>query len=149
MSDSDLKPIAADAAAATDRTGWLALMDEIGEDTGYFQTVGAQHWAFFVDASPTLIVSFETMDQARARPGQLPQAHALAARHGWSHLCLIAEGESWYRDPAVYAFFDRLIDDAFFEDFDRVLFVGANMGAYAATTLACAVGGWPLIQRLF
>ena len=141
MSDTDLKPIATDAAAATDREGWLGLMDEIGEEAGYFQTVGTRHWAFFVDESPTLIVSFETMEQVRARPGQMPQAHALAARHGWSHLCLIAEGETWYRDPAVYAYFDRLVDDAFFEDFDRVLFVGANMGAYAATAFSvCAPG---------
>ena len=141
MSDVDLKPIASDAAAATDQVTWLALMDEIGEEAGYFQTVGAQHWAFFVDQSPTLIVSFETVQQARARAGQMPQAHALAARHGWSHLCLIAEGDSWYRDPAVYAFFDRLIDDAFFEDFDSVLFMGAGMGAYAAAAFSvCAPG---------
>ena len=141
MSDADLKPIASDAAAATDQVTWLALMDEIGEEAGYFQTVGAQHWAFFVDQSPTLIVSFETVQQARARAGQMPQAHALAARHGWSHLCLIAEGDSWYRDPAVYAFFDRLIDDAFFEDFDSVLFMGAGMGAYAAAAFSvCAPG---------
>ena len=139
MTASDLKP--ADAAAATDRDSWLTLMDQIGEEAGYFQTVGACHWAMFVDESPTLIVSFETVDQARARTGQMPQAHGLAARHGWSHLCVIADGETWYRDPAVYAFFDRLIDDAFFEDFDRVLFMGAGMGGYAATAFSvCAPG---------
>ena len=141
MTTAALEPIAADAAAATDRDSWLALMDEIGEEAGYFQTVGARHWAFFVDESPTLIVSFETVEQARARAGQMPQAHALAAAQGWSHLCLIADGETWYRDPAVYAYFDRLIDDAFFEDFDRVLFMGAGMGAYAATAYSvCAPG---------
>ena len=130
-----------DASAATDRNSWLALIDEIGEGAGYFQTVGARHWAFFSDQSPTLIVSFETVDQIRARPGQMPQAHAIAEAQGWSHLCLIADGETWYRDPAVYAFFDRLVDDAFFEDFDRVLFVGAGMAGYAAAAYSVTAPG--------
>lgn len=120
---------------------WLARLDAIGEDQGYFQTIGARHWALFVDESPTLLVSFETVEQLRARPGQLPAAHAIAASHGWSHLCLIADGDTWYRDPAVYGYFDRLVDDAFFEDFDRVTFYGAGMGGYAAAAFAVTAPG--------
>lgn len=120
---------------------WLARLDAIGEDKGYFQTVGPRHWALFVDESPTLLVSFETVEQVRARPGGLPAAHGIAAEHGWSHLCLIAEGETWYRDPAVYGYFDRLVDDAFFEDFDRVLFYGAGMGGYAAAAFSVTAPG--------
>jgi len=120
---------------------WLARLDAIGEDKGYFQTIGARHWALFVDETPTLLVGFETVDQVRARPGELPAAHLIAARHGWSHLCLIADGATWYRDPAVYGYFDRLVDDAFFEDFDRVLFYGAGMGGYAAAAFAVTAPG--------
>ena len=123
------------------RDQWLARLDAIGEDKGYFQTVGQHHWALFVDESPTLLVSFETIDQIRARPGELPAAHAIAARHGWSHLCLIADGATWYRHPAVYGFFDRMVDDAFFEDFDRVLFYGAGMGGYAAAAFSVTAPG--------
>ncbi len=130
-----------DAAAATDRDTWLTLIDPIGEEAGYFQTVGPRHWAFFVDDSPTLLVSFETIASARARPGQMPLAHGIAAAHGWSHLCLIAEDQTWFRDPAVYAYFDRLVDDAFFEDFDRVLFYGAGPAGYAACAYAVTAPG--------
>ncbi|MBC7476565.1 MAG: hypothetical protein H7317_00540 [Pseudorhodobacter sp.] len=133
--------IPVDAAAATDRDSWLALIDLIGEEEGYFQTVGPRHWAMFVEDSPTLIVSFETMDQARARAGQMPLAHHVAAAKGWSHLCLIADGQTWYRDPAVYAYFDRLVDEAFFEDFDQVLFYGAGPSAYAACAFSVAAPG--------
>ena len=129
------------AAAATDRASWLKLIDVIGEEAGYFQTVGSRHWAFFADESPTLLVSFETVDQARARPDQMPLAHGIAAAKGWSHLCLIADGDTWYRDPAVYAYFDRLVDDAFFEDFDRVVFYGAGMGGYAACAFSVTAPG--------
>lgn len=123
------------------RDDWLARIDAIGEEKGYFQTVGPRHWALFVDESPTLLVSFETVDQIRARPGELPVAHGIATRHGWSHLCLIADGATWYRDRAVYGYFDRLVDDAFFEDFDRVLFYGAGMGGYAAAAFAVTAPG--------
>ena len=133
--------IATDASNATDKAAWLALIDRIGEEAGYFQTVGNHHWALFVDDSPTLLVSFETIETARARPGQMPLAHGIAVKQGWSHLCLIAEDQTWFRDPAVYAYFDRLVDDAFFEDFDRVLFYGAGPAGYAACAYAvCAPG---------
>lgn len=140
MQDSAVD-VPVDAAAATDRDSWLALIDMIGEEEGYFQTVGSRHWAMFVEDSPTLIVSFETMDQARARVGQMPLAHHVAAAKGWSHLCLIADGQTWYRDPAVYAYFDRLVDEAFFEDFDQVLFYGAGPSAYAACAFSVAAPG--------
>ena len=140
MQDVDVD-IPVDASTAKDKASWLALIDLIGEEEGHFHTVGPQHWAMFVEDSPTLIVSFETVDQARARPGQMPLAHHVAGAKGWSHLCLIADGPTWYRDPAVYAYFDRLVDEAFFEDFDRILFYGAGPAAHAACAFSVAAPG--------
>ena len=143
MSDSakPLVPAHYDASMATDRASWGARLEEICAEEGYFDPVGPRHHAFFTDEGPTLIVSFETVDQVRARPGQMPFALPVAAARGWSQLCVMAEEESWFRDPAVYRFFDRLVDDAFFEDFDRVVFFGAGMGAYAACAFSvCAPG---------
>lgn len=131
-----------DASAATDRNSWLHLIDLIGEEAGYFQTLGEHHWAYFADESPTLLVTFETVDAIRmGSPGQLPMGQSIAAAKGWSHLCLIADGPTWYRDPAVYAYFDRLVDDAFFEDFDRVVFYGAGMAGYAACAFSVTAPG--------
>lgn len=126
---------------ASDRDGWLAELDRLGDEAGYFQTLGNHHWAFFSDEGTTLFVTFENAHALRARPDGLPEGYALAKARGWSHLCLIAEGPTWYRDPAVYGYVDRLVDDAFFEDFDRVLFYGAGMGAYAACAYSVAAPG--------
>lgn len=116
-------------------------MEAATEEEGYFHSLGARHWAFFADRGTSLLVSFETADEIRNRKDNLPMAEAFATRHGWSHLCLMAEGATWFRDPAVYAFFDRQVDDAFFEDFDRVLFYGAGMAGYAACAYSvCAPG---------
>jgi hypothetical protein len=129
-------------AFAEGREAWLTRIDAIGEEAGYFQTVGDKHWAFFSDEAPTLLVTFERADDIRAGSDeQLPAGYAIAHEKGWSHLCLISEGDTWYRDQAVYRYFDRLVDDAFFEDFDRVVFYGAGIGGYAACAYSVAAPG--------
>jgi len=134
------------SAAAETAEAWMMRMDEIGEELGYFQPLGERHAALFVDESPTLLVTFETVDSIRAgSDSQMPLGYRIARRAGWSHLCLIADGDTWYRDPAVFGFFDRLVDDAFFEDFDRVVFYGAGMGGYAAAAFSVAAPGATVI----
>ncbi|MGL6212002.1 MAG: hypothetical protein ACRC14_19420, partial [Paracoccaceae bacterium] len=120
---------------------WFSRLDAMGEDSGYFETIGPRHWSLFMDESTTLLVSFETVETARAREAEMPLGQTLAAKHGWSSLTLLADGETWFRDPAVYGYFDRLVDDAFFEDFDRVLFYGAGMGGYAAAAFSVTAPG--------
>lgn len=118
------------------------MIEQMGEEAGHFEPLGAQHWAVFSDDGPTLLVTFETLEKiSSGAAGEMPFCHNLAAQNGWSHLCLISEGESWYRDPAVYRYLDRLVDDAFFEDFDRVVFYGAGMGAYAACAFSVVAPG--------
>ncbi len=132
----------ADAADTTTVGEWFDRIEEIGEELGYFQRLGQKHSAYFVDETPTLLVTFETVEQIRASgEGQMPYGHTIAKAHGWSHLCIIADGETWYRDPAVYRYFDRLTDDAFFEDFDHVVFYGVGMGGYAAAAFSVTAPG--------
>jgi len=120
----------------------MLRLDEIGEALGYFQPLGGRHAAFFVDDGPTLLVTFESVAAIRGgSDSQMPLGYRIAHRAGWSHLCLIADGETWYRDPAVHAYFDRLVDEAFFEDFDRVVFFGAGAGGYAAAAYSVAAPG--------
>lgn len=128
-------------ASAAARDEWFDRLARLGDDSGDFLSLGERHWALFIDEAPTLIVSFETVDEAMARPGQMPLAHGIAAAHGWSHLCILSDGETWWRDQSVWRYFDRLIDDAFFEDFDRVLFTGAGIGGYAACAFSVAAPG--------
>ena len=143
MQDDEARPSAASAASLAE---WRSRIAEIGEELGYHEQLGANHAAFFVDDSPTLIVTFETAESIRAgSPDQLPFGYRVAEEQGWSHLCLISEGETWYRDPAVYRYFDRLVDAAFFEDFDRVVFYGAGMCGYAASAFCVTAPGATVI----
>ncbi len=122
---------------------WREMIAQVGDDEGYWEPLGDRHAAFFADAGQgTLLVSFEDGHAIReSGEAQLPDALRLARKHGWSCLTLIAEGETWWRDPAVFRFFDRQVDDAFFEDFDRVVFYGAGAAGYAAAAYSVAAPG--------
>ncbi len=130
-----------DASAAKDRGSWLQIITAIGKESGYFKSLGSKHDAFFLDNSPTLLVSFDSYDTARNRSKQLPVGTELADECDWSHLCILSQAGPWYRDPAVYDYFDGLIDHGFFEAFDRVLFYGAGASGYAAAAFSVASPG--------
>lgn len=131
-----------DASEAASDADWLAILAEIGEEAGYFEPLGARHSAFFSDVGRVLLVSFESLAGVRAAgAGQMPLGYQIAAPRGWSSLSIIAHAPTWYRDPTVWGYFDRLIDDAFFEDFDRVVFYGAGMGGYGAAAFSVAAPG--------
>ena len=128
--------------ADLDKTAWKAALTEIAEDCGMFQPLGPRHFATFVDEGDTLLVSFETVAGIRSlSEDALPLGFELVRRKGWSHLCVISDGDTWFRDPLLYGFFDRLIDDGFFEDFDRVVFYGAGPCGYAAAAYSVASPG--------
>lgn len=121
------------------------VMDRLGEDSGYFEPLGPDHAAFFQDEGPVLLVTFETLDQVAAQPDQLPMGYRIAKERGWSSLTLIARNRDWYRAEQVYRYFDRQVDDAFFEDFDRVVFHGAGMCGYAAAAFSVTAPGATVI----
>jgi len=73
--------------------------------------------------------------------GDQPLGVDVVRQHGWSHLCIVCDGDTWFRDPRVYAYFDRLTDDGFFEDFEQVLFYGAGPCGYAAAAFSVAAPG--------
>jgi hypothetical protein len=130
------------AQEALDREGWLSLLENMGEAGGYFEPLGDHHWAVFSDDGTTLLVTFDRLEDIKAnKPGTMPFCYGLATQNGWSHLSLISEGESWYRDRAVYRYLDRLVDEAFFDNFERVVFYGAEMGAYAACAFSVTAPG--------
>lgn len=124
-----------------DPEDWIARLDEIGEEHGHFERIGKVHAGLFVDAGRSLLVTFETMEGARRQPGARPLGLDLSDRHGWSLMAFLSDGDTWFRDRAVWGTFDRLIDDGFFEDFDRVLFFGAGACGYAACAQSVAAPG--------
>ena len=126
---------------------WLAELESFGAARGYFQPLGSLHAAVFAEHSPdTLMVYFDSVPGARAtNPAGLPQPVEIAEALGWSHLSLFSRKATWFRDHRVYRYFDRLVDDGFFETFGRVVFFGSGAGGYAAAAYSVAAPGSTVI----
>lgn len=121
---------------------WLHEVKDLGERHGFFEPLGKDHNAVFVEQGDTLLVSFETLPAIQALTTHArPVGFDLALKFGWSCLSVISNRDTWFRDGEVYGFFDQLTDDGFFEDFDRVVFYGAGSGGYAACAFSVAAPG--------
>lgn len=141
----DMTDDATALAGAETATDWDAAVEDIAERQGYHDPLGADHLALFTDAGPALLVTFEEADAIRARPGRAPLGWSLGDGRDWSRLVLVARRQSWFRDPEVYRYFDRLADDGFFDEFDRVVVYGAGPCGYAAAAYSVTAPGATLI----
>ncbi len=131
-----------DPAEGLDRQEWLERIEDIAEDHGHFEPLGPDHSAAFIGRGRTLLVTFETIDSIRARTSlDVPLGWQLIGGTDWSQLCLMSEGETWFRHIAVYMYFDRLVDEGFFDEYDRVVFYGAESCGYAAAAFSVAAPG--------
>lgn len=135
-----------ESLADLDKDQWQARLIAQAEANGMAQLLGERHFATFIDRKATLLVTFETIQGIRslsetAQPFGFDMVKAL----GWSHLCLISDGDTWFRDARIYGFFDQLIDDGFFEDFEQVIFYGAGPCGYAAAAFSVAAPGATVI----
>ena len=125
---------------------WRTNLAKIGEDEGFYEELGTEHTALFVERGKTLIVTFENLDHVYDRGDEkMPWGYDFVTSRGWSMLGMMAHDWTWYRDRDVLDFFDRLRDQGFFRQFDKVVFYGASMGAYAAATFSAAAPGATVI----
>lgn len=121
---------------------WMAELAELVEADGSFTRLGKRHLAVFTEQSSTLLVSFETIGGIFAlSPKAHPLGWEMVENASWSSLSIVSDGDTWFRNKAVYAYFDRLVDDGFFDEFDRVLFYGAGPCGYAAAAFSVVSPG--------
>ncbi|MBS0122882.1 phosphoadenosine phosphosulfate reductase [Thetidibacter halocola] len=124
------------------RADWLAALKRIGEQNGFTEPLGRAHAAVFVERGDTLLVSFESTPGIEAlSETRTPLGFEMVRQHNWSSLSVLCHSDTWFRDPRVYEFFDHLLDDGFFDEFDCVLFYGAGPCGYAAGAYSVASPG--------
>ncbi|MHA7874712.1 phosphoadenosine phosphosulfate reductase [Roseivivax sp.] len=121
---------------------WRSRLETVGEALGFFEPLGSKHHALFHEEGDTLLVSFESFAGIGALSESCrPLGLEVAETNGWSLLSVVSKNDTWFRAEEVYAFFDQLTDDGFFDDFDRVLFYGAGPCGYAAAAYSVAAPG--------
>ncbi|UWQ20367.1 phosphoadenosine phosphosulfate reductase [Jannaschia sp. W003] len=114
---------------------------ETARDGGWLRDVGDRHMAHHRPGGATLLVGFEELETARERDEPAPWTARLAAKRGYATLTILADGRTWYRDPALEALFDELTDEGFFDEFDTVIFAGGGAEGYAASAYSVAAPG--------
>jgi len=121
---------------------WSKRVHAIAAEYGTIQPLGDAHTAYHLQAGPKLLVTFESIERIRgSRLAAEPRGFLYAREEGWSCLTIVSEHLSWFRDPAIYSYFDTLIDNGFFEEFDDVLFCGSMACGYAAAAYSVACPG--------
>ncbi|MBM7069594.1 phosphoadenosine phosphosulfate reductase [Actibacterium sp. 188UL27-1] len=121
---------------------WHDMLTKHGDEFGFHQILGRNHGALFTSDDETLLVTFENAQDLRANEeNSHPMGLSVAGKQGWSHLCIYSEGDTWFRDEHVFNFFDTLVDEGFFDDFERILFFGAGSCGYAAAAFSVAAPG--------
>lgn len=116
---------------------WYAEIFPAGPATGWFHK-WTHHAASFVDRGKhQLVISFDNLsDAGYPYPDIAPWAEKFVRGNGWSHLGVYARGPSWFRDPELIAHLEKLKDEGFFAQFERVALIGTSMGGFAALTFS-------------
>ncbi|MFK7755206.1 MAG: phosphoadenosine phosphosulfate reductase [Sedimentitalea sp.] len=128
--------------AGLNKAVWKSRMINLVEAHGEYHPLGQRHFATYLAGKPTLLVTFESIQGIQALSENAhPMGFDMVRSQGWSHLCLISDGDTWFRNSRVYGYFDQLIDDGFFDQFERVLFFGAGPCGYAASAFSVAAPG--------
>ena len=114
------------------------LLEDIAAGLPGFYVAGAEYGLqATLRPSSTLFVGFDDISKVRVRRrirrgwGYLP-----ARKNGWAYLGVQTYAENWYRDAEVIATLERLRDQGFFSGYERVIFSGVSMGAFAACAFA-------------
>lgn len=131
------------------RARWRLSLDAHGAEHGTHLRLGDDHGALFTEDGETLLVTFERAEAIRDNAqGALPFGLQIAGRDGASQLCLYSESDGFFRDQEVFAYFDNLVDEGFFDQFDRVVFYGCGPCGYAAAAFSvCAPGATAVLLR--
>lgn len=100
---------------------------------------------WFQPGGRDLLVTFDnlaTVEEAYPRPAWLA---ARGGQMGHAVLGVQTFAKDWYRNPDAAPLIRGLVAAGFFAQFDRVVFIGASMGAFAAINLAGLVPGAKVI----
>ena len=100
---------------------------------------------WFEPGGQTLIVTFDNLATLDHPYPRQPWLKSLVQGMGFALLGVQSFAKDWYRNPDAAPLVQGLVDEGFFARFDRVVFIGASMGAFGAINMATLVPGAAVI----
>jgi hypothetical protein len=125
---------------------WYREIFPAGPRDGFYEKLGDHALIHIARAPDCLVVTFDNLSDA-GYPGYdiRPWAEKFIREQGWSHLGVVAQGPTWYRDAQLIARMEALRDAGFFARFSRVVMAGASMGGFGALAFADLAPGCDVI----
>lgn len=116
---------------------WLDEIGPCGTASGFLEADPRHPMLFVRRRRPVLLVTFDNLSNVNDRsPDRLPWAYKFARDNQVCHLGVYAHLPNWYRDAGLIDRMQRLADSGFFDGYERCVFAGSSMGAFAALTFA-------------
>lgn len=134
---------ATSTASGLGQAEWIDHLRGIGRDHGFFERLGADNLALFIQEGDTLVVSFDRAARVFAQEADgLPPGFEAVKRKEWSLLSILSLDDSFFRSTDLGDFFDTLAASGFFGSFSQVIFLGFGPGAgHAACAYSSAAPG--------
>ena len=108
--------------------------------TDQFRVTGERSAATFVrqpgDSGRNLVISFDNLATIDEDWPRLPWMHWRIAKLGYSNLGLHSFQKDWFRLTDAPQLLSELRNAGFFDQFERVVMMGASMGAFASLNYA-------------
>lgn len=125
---------------------WMQAIATIANARGSWIEISDQHDAAMVGRGDTLLVTFESVADIQEKTDMgHPLGFSMSQTLDCANLMILAQDQTWFRDPALFAFFDGLIDEGVFEEYSNVLVYGAGMCGYAAAAFSVSCPGAQVI----
>ncbi|MEL6640055.1 MAG: hypothetical protein AAFN63_12065 [Pseudomonadota bacterium] len=121
---------------------WFSELSPGSLGEGFFEKTLRHALLFVRRPRPILFVSFDNLSNVNDHSlDRVPWAYKFVKDLSVSHLGIMAYGKMWYRDAELIARMQKLSDEGFFDGYERVVFAGSSMGAFAALVFSSLVPG--------
>lgn len=112
---------------------WYDEIGPNGSQSGFLHADPHHPIMFVKRRRNILMVTFDNLSNVNDRdPARLPWAYKFARDNQLCHLGVYAHLSNWYRDARLIEKMQKMADDGFFEGYDRCIFSGSSMGAFAS-----------------
>lgn len=119
-------------------------LDQV-HDSDHFLLEGTHGNLWFKYRSPTLFVTFDNLATLDDPYPRMPWMYDRVEKLSYSILGVQSFQKDWFRQPSSPEQIASLAAQGFFSRFDRIVFMGASMGAFGALNFAPFVpGAWVL-----
>jgi len=114
---------------------WFDEIGPCGSASGFMHADPSHPMLFVKRRRPVLLVTFDNLSNVNDRsPTRLPWAYKFGYDNQVSHLGIYAHLSNWYRDAGLIEKMQSMAADGFFDGYERCVFTGSSMGAFAALT---------------